>query len=201
MLDKDSIIQSSGLHPKRIFNIYIFGSQVYGTSNSASDIDVIIVANNSVNCLEIKGEKYNIHIYTPQEFQKELDNHNIKMLECLFAPDWAKIKEDLKFTLTINKRRLRHFISRAVSNSWIKAKKKINVENDYKKGIKSLFHSLRMVDFGIQISQSGTIIDFSSSNDIWFQITKRNWTFEELDNHFRSLLNQRMSQFRKLTLK
>lgn len=201
MLNKEPIIIASKIHPKRIFNIYIFGSTVYKTNDSNSDVDVIIVANNSVNNLEIKNDEYNIHIYTPQEFQKCLDNSDIRMLECLFAPKWAILQENIKFAPNINKNRLRHYISRAVSNSWVKSKKKINVENDYRKGIKSLFHSLRMVDFGIQIAQFGRIVDFSSSNYIWYEIIQKQWTFEELDNQFRDLLNQKMSQFRKLTFK
>lgn len=38
----DTIIKASGIHPSRIFNIFLFGSRVYGTANSKSDWDVIM---------------------------------------------------------------------------------------------------------------------------------------------------------------
>jgi hypothetical protein len=36
----ETIIKASGIHPSRVFNVYLFGSQVYGTSNSDSELDV-----------------------------------------------------------------------------------------------------------------------------------------------------------------
>jgi predicted nucleotidyltransferase len=93
----EDIIKASGLHPSRVFCVYIFGSRVYGTANEASDWDIMMVANNSVESIELTGLKngiYNIHIYTPKKFQEDLNWHRINNLECIFAPDWAKLKED-----------------------------------------------------------------------------------------------------------
>jgi predicted nucleotidyltransferase len=66
----DEIVKISGIHPSRVFNVYIFGSRVYGTSNDKSDWDIIMVANNSVSSIEKKGELFNIHIYTLINFKK-----------------------------------------------------------------------------------------------------------------------------------
>jgi predicted nucleotidyltransferase len=38
----DEIVKISGIHPSRVFNVYIFGSRVYGTSNDKSDWDIIM---------------------------------------------------------------------------------------------------------------------------------------------------------------
>lgn len=66
----NDIIRSSGIHPAKIFNVTIFGSQVYGNNNKNSDWDVIMVANNSVESTEIRKGLYNIHVYTPDKFKK-----------------------------------------------------------------------------------------------------------------------------------
>ena len=36
----ETIIKASGLHKSRVFNVTIFGSRVYGTSNSESELEV-----------------------------------------------------------------------------------------------------------------------------------------------------------------
>lgn len=207
----DDIIRASGIHPSRIFNVYLFGSRVYGTYNRKSDFDIIMVANNSVESTELRRGIYNIHVYTPDKFKADLDQHRINNLECIFAPDFAKLKESInykeKFKLDLNK--LRHSISHTSSNSWVKAKKKLS--NEYLIGIKSLFHSLRIPMFGNQISKYGSIVDFECANDIWDRLIFRNvpdymlsnhrWTWEELDNEFRNIRNSLLSEFRIETSK
>jgi predicted nucleotidyltransferase len=198
----EEIIKKSGLHPSRIFNVYLFGSRVYQTSNSNSDWDVIIVANNSVESTEIINGLYNIHIYTPDKFKSDLDWHRPNNLECIFAPDWAKLKEtiDYKKDFKLNIPKLRHATSHVSSNSWVKSLKKIN-SGEYYIGIKSLFHSLRITMFSIQIVEDNRIVDFSCANYIWDNIKSRIYTFDELDNEYRLLRNTLNSKFRKITNK
>ena len=135
-VDISKIISASGIHPSRIFNIYLFGSRIYGTSTPNSDWDVVIVANNSVESIEVKAGDWNIHIFTPDKFQKDLEWHMPKNLECFFAPHWAKLKEDKKFQLKLDLNKLRHSVSHVSSNSWVKAKKKLLVSGEYNIGIK-----------------------------------------------------------------
>lgn len=194
------IIKNSGLHPKRVHNIYIFGSRVYNTNSDNSDWDIIMVANNSVEAIELKGEKYNIHIYTPDKFKEDLEWHRINNLECIFAPDWAKIQENITYDLDIDLSKLRHAISHISSNSWVKAKKKIEL-GEYYIGIKSLFHSLRIPMFGTQIASTGNIYDFEIANSIWEKLTSKEWTWNELDSEFRELRNSILTDFRKVAEK
>lgn len=192
----ETIIKASGMHPSRVFNVYIFGSQVYGTANSDSDWDIIMVANNSVEAIEIKSGLFNIHIYTPDKFNSDLEWHRINNLECIFAPDWAKLKETIKYDFKLNMVKLRHATSHVSSNSWVKCKKKLELTDEYHTGVKSLFHSLRIPMFATQISISGRITDFSCANFIWNKIKSKRWTWEELDGEFRELRNQVLSDFR-----
>ncbi len=199
MIKIEDIIKASGLHPSRIFNITIFGSRVYGTHTDNSDWDIIIVAKNSVESIEIKSDLCNIHIYTPDKFKQDLDWHMPKNLECLFAPDWAKLKEDLKFQFKLNIPKIRHATSHVSSNSWVKAKKKLQITNEYNIGVKSLFHAIRIPMFSTQIVNFGEIRDFQCANWIWSKISEKEWTWEELDSEFRLVHNSVLTDFRKVT--
>jgi predicted nucleotidyltransferase len=199
----EEVISASGIHTSRVFNVYIFGSQVYGTSNSDSDWDIIMVANNSVESTEIRKGLFNIHVYTPDKFKKDLEWHRIHNLECIFAPDWAKLKEtiDYKKDFKLDIPKLRHATSHISSNSWVKAKKKITLSNEYHIGIKSLFHSIRITDFSIQIIEFGHIKDFKSSNDIWYDLLTNRYNWNELEIKYKPIRNKIMSEFRSISYK
>jgi len=199
MITIDDIIKASGLHKSRVHNIYVFGSRVYETHSDNSDWDIIVVANNSVEAIEIKSDLYNIHIYTPKKFQEDLDWHMPKNIECLFAPNWAKLQERINFDFTLDVKKLRHATSHVSSNSWVKCKKKLEI-GDYHTGIKSLFHSLRIPLFSTQLVNTSQI-DFTSANFIWNKINSKIWTWEELDLEFRELRNNILTEFRKITEK
>lgn len=204
----DDIISASGFHPSRVFCVYVFGSRVYGTSSDKSDWDIIMVANNSVDSTELSGLKrgiYNIHVYTPKKFKEDLDWHRINNLECIFAPDWAKLKEDIKWDFKLDTAKLRHAISHISSNSWVKCKKKL-AQNEYYAGIKSMFHSIRIPMFGLQIANFGKIVDFSEANYIWDDLTfksiplymrdKSEWAWDELSKKWKPILNGVLTKFR-----
>jgi hypothetical protein len=194
------IVKACGIHPSRVFNVYLFGSRVYRNASEYSDYDYIVVANNSVEAIELKLEKYNIHIYTPDKFKEDLEWHRINNLECIFAPSWTKLQENITYNLYIEFPKLRHAISHVSSNSWVKAKKKIsqNNDDDYYIGVKSLFHSLRIPMFATQVATKGTIYDFEVANPIWKKLISKEWTWNELDSEFRELRNSILTDFRKV---
>jgi len=192
----EDILAAAKMHPSRAKNIYIFGSRVYGTHSEGSDWDIVIVGNSSVESIEIKHGLYNIHVYTPNKFQKDLDWHMPKNLECHFAPDWAKLKECIKFELKIDLAKLRHAASHVSSNSWVKAKKKLQA-GEYNTGVKSLFHSIRIPMFAAQIADLGRIEDFRRANWVWNRISEKEWSWEDLDAEFRQSHNAALTDFRK----
>ena len=172
-----------------------------------------MVANNSVESTELSGLKkglYNIHVYTPKKFKEDLEWHRINNLECIFAPDWAKLKEDIKWDFKVDGSKLRHAISHVSSNSWVKCKKKLE-HGEYYIGIKSLFHSIRIPMFGVQIAKFGKIVDFSEANYIWDDLTfkdkphylrdKSEWSWNDLDKKWRPVVNSVLTEFRKLASK
>lgn len=197
----EEVIKRSKIHPSKVKCIYVFGSRVYGTSGYSSDWDFIMIANNAVSNQEIRSGDFNIHVIVPDEFEKMLKAHHPGAIECFYAPQEFRLLETITFNFKISIPSLRHSFSHVSSNSWVKCKKKLE-QNDYYIGVKSLFHSLRIPMFGIQIAKEGYISDFSCANKIYDIIFSRNdWSWEELDEKFRPLKNQILTDFRKVTQK
>jgi hypothetical protein len=196
----DEVISRSGFHPSRVKNIYVFGSQVYGTTTQKSDWDFIMIANTSNTSEEIKSEDFNIHVVTQEHFLLNLKKHHSSSVEAYLAPSIFRLKEDIQIDWVPNISSLRHSFSHISSNSWVKCKKKIQ-EGDYYIGIKSLFHSLRIPLFGIQIAQTGIIQDFSVANHIHDKLFSKQWSWNELNTEFRELRNSILTDFRNITIK
>jgi len=188
------------IHPLKIKNIYLYGSRCYGTNSANSDWDFIIIANNNVENIEhvVKDNDNNInfHIQTPDYFQSRLDWNDPKTFECLL---WSKknlILENIKFDINIDKAKYRHAVSHISSNSFVKAKKKI-LQGDIFIGQKSLYHSLRIPMYAIQILKYGDIIDWECANKYWYDIIKIK-NYNTLKKKYQPIRNSIMSEFRIL---
>lgn len=172
--------------------IFLYGSVVYKTASKDSDLDLIVIGNSTE---QSKFDNIDINAYTPLDFQKALDNHEVWALEAFFS---IPIKGSANsFSLNINPQKIRESFSKKASHSWVKAKKKIEKENEVYKGQKSIFHSLRILDFAIQILKHGKIINYGSSNHLWDKIKDEpNWT--NLEKNYKQLFNKRRSVIRSL---
>lgn len=166
-IDINRITELINLHPLKVRNIYIFGSRVYGTHTEESDFDVMVTACQMMKHIEIKDPEYNIHIVTPDHFEEELNRHDIHNLECIFAPDWAILqnKNDYRVKFKLDLGKLQRYVHNQSFNSWNKGKDHI-LDDDVEYGLKSVFHSLRMLMFANQIATHSKIINFSEANDL-----------------------------------
>lgn len=184
------------IHPLRVHNIYLYGSRCYGTYNENSDYDFIVVANNSVENLECTHGDFNFHIQTPTYFQSRLDWNDPKDFECLLWSEDNPILEKKEFNMEVVKPKLRHSVSHISSNSWVKGRKKIE-QGDFYIGQKSVFHSLRIPMYGIQILKDGEITDWECANKYWEDIqTITDW--EEMKDKYHPIRNKIMTEFRSL---
>lgn len=178
-----------------------FGSQIYGTIHDRiSDFDYVIVGAESnvqrVHYISVIDEEY----ITADTFQKMLDDHKIKAIEVYFIGEQQLKSRGFIFDLNLSK--LRVEISSVSSNSWVKAKKKIEVEEDYYCGQKSLFHSLRILMFGIQIAKTGRINDFSCANHYYADIVRpQNTEWLPLKEKYQPVYNALSTEFKKLAPK
>jgi predicted nucleotidyltransferase len=198
MVTLEEVVQKSGLHPSRIHNVYVFGSQCYGTASDKSDYDVLVIANTPYPEKELVVDNLNIHILTKDRMLEQLKQHHIGKIEAILSP--YILKNSVEISLDIKIPSLRHSISHTCSNSWVKSKKKLE-QGDYYIGIKSLFHSLRIAMFGIQLAKYGVINDWTCANHIWDKLQSKQWSWEELDKEFRSERNKILTEFRQITEK
>lgn len=185
-------------------NIYQYGSRVYGTIRDKSDYDLIIVSDDFFNNVECdEGQVYGT-IYSSSHFQQLINEHEISALECLFLSQDKIIKKDIDFNFDLDLSKLRRSISAKSSNSWVKAKKKLIVEKDFDRDValKSLFHSMRIIEFGRQIAIHGKIVDFTAANHLHteiFSYDTNDWEF--FKNKYQTTYNTMMSEFRKVAPK
>lgn len=181
--------------------IYRFGSHVYGTNNEFSDEDFVVILK---EYHESKSD--NIHHFSVVQFQDLINRHDVQALECIFLSTHLILKQDRKFIFFLDKYKLRTSISTIVSNSWVKGKKKLIINDDYdlNLGLKSIFHTLRILDYGIQIAEHNKIINYSSMNYVLDDLIKLSKTYEGtelwemIDAKYRKLFNSKSSLFKDL---
>lgn len=203
---KDQILQLFNLSDEKIPAIFPYGSYVYGTASPTSDRDFILICQEGEFQDEFAVEKNNfsIHLYNPSTFQNHLNQHKISALECCFLPKHLILKENITFSFNLKLDTLRRSISEKSSHSWVKAKKKFEVEKDRNVYIakKSLFHSLRIIDFGIQIVQHQKIVNYNSCNTLWEEIyTNPSEQWDDYKKQYQEYFNHQMTEFRKLAPK
>ena len=199
-MDIQFILAAVQMKEHEIINLYPYGSRVYGTNDEHSDWDYIIVANQTEKKREIKTSTINATVYSREQFLEEIENHEISVLECLCLNDEAVIIQNEDFPMKLNLQKLRSSISAKASNSFVKAKKKLTVEDDYDYhiAIKSLFHSLRIYMYGRQIAEFGAIKDYTCANHYLENIKEMNTAnWDTLKAAFQPIYNQLASEFKK----
>lgn len=195
---------------KNISNIYKFGSIVYESNDKDSDEDFIIIVNDLAKVNHVIKNDINIHVYSEEEYSQLLNNHEIQMLECYFLPVRHIIKETYFPNFTLNLAKLRISISTISSNSFQKGKKKLIILGDYdlRAGIKSAYHAIRILDYGIQIALHKRIVNFTKMNYVLADIKKMHISgldhlnlWEAIDTKYRKLFNSKSSEFKALAPK
>lgn len=192
----DEVIKRSKIQPNNLVALYMYGSRVYGTFRKSSDYDFIAVVKKREH-EQFSDNVININFFDVDAHQHRLNEHEISALETFFLKPEFILLEKKKFVFQLNHSKLRHAISAKSSNSWVKAKKKLTVPESYDLdlGRKSLFHSIRIIDFGIQIAKTGKINDYSSCNPIFKEIMDcYNW--QEMYDEFKQHYNMCCTMFR-----
>ena len=196
-----------------------YGSVVYGTLTEFSDHDVVAVVDDEIDLSGYTNGLFEFHWdehpLCPEHLRNQdwqfvnesrwieiIKNHGILWLECYSLPKEHIIKGDpsvyMKY-FTLDRWLLRkNVISPIASNAWAKTGKKMTVEKDFDlyRGQKSLFHSLRIMMFGIQIAKFGKITDYSEANYLWDEIYKMgNCGWDVYQAKYKELTNKLHSEF------
>lgn len=185
-----------------ILNIYNLGSFNYGTFNDKSDRDYICVVDDSeeMESSEINQDNINVQIYPFSEFKRHLDDHKIEFVEAIQKPIIEKVKPNFNFDLV----KARHSFSLKASMSYVKAKKKLIVENEFYVAKKSLFHAMRIMEYGIQMCKNnGHIVDWNMKSlyDDVMKLPDDITAWPQWDTTFRKQYNGLCTAFRKLAPK
>ena len=178
-------------------NVYMFGSSVYGNKTNISDTDFIVVSDYyGDTAIHIDNNDFNI--YSVKTFQEKLDNNDIQALECMFLDEKYIIKENIKFDFKIDYEKLKESVGKISSNSFVKCNKKLTVEKDYNPyiGKKSLWHSFRILMFGIQIVKYNKIIDYKEANYLFNKIMSMPDDWEEIKKEFKPKYNELKTKWR-----
>lgn len=194
-----------------IICLYHYGSVVYSTTSNQSDIDYICIVDSDNDEFNGKSIKFNLNnqyhdvqFYTKNKFQELVQQHAIMALESIFLPQCHKLIELHQFSFELNLSQLRKSISATSSNSWVKCFKKIEIENEPYIGLKSLFHSLRIISFGIDIAQQQSI-KFTEHTDRYLEIMSLlntdNCNKLIIKQKYQQLYNQLSSTFKQLAPK
>lgn len=198
---------------KHIMIIVEYGSSVYGTTTEKSDTDLICVVNTDEDIYEVlvhKEHNLDLHLISFNTLEKLLNEHDIMALETYYQLS-NSFKSLFEFTLDLDK--LRRKISAVVNNSWSKARKKLDIpeEDDYI-ALKSLFHSIRILSYGIDLARDGRI-DFKnvlidgekiSCSNFWKQLQyeySQGFRWKEFKAEYTPLQNSNATLFRTLAPK
>lgn len=185
-----------------VSHVFPYGSRVYGTFEATSDHDYIGIVQSDVDATEEPlrvSEGVEISLYSMAQFTKMIQDHHITALECIWLDSLIPAN---RFRFKLNPFVLRESISEKISHSWVKGKKKLTVgsvpprEDDRRSGMKSIFHSFRICDYGIQIMERGKIIDYGSMNMYWDRLKNFDGTWNDLSHEFKPEFNALKTKFK-----
>lgn len=168
----EEIIESAKIHPSRVKNIYMFGSRLHGINRNDSDYDYFVIASTLNEHVEIKdksenGMDLNIHVMTLDRFKKELNEYKMSRVESIFAPEEYKIMQKQPIQFLVKKDKIKKYVPYQSHESWQIAKSRIQNQDDSYRAKKSVYHSLRVLDYARQIIQFNKIVDFRSMNHVY----------------------------------
>lgn len=162
--------------------ILTYGSRLYGLTTSYSDCDTICIAE------ENKNSSY---IYkTFEDFAKALNkDQNLACIEVYFSNVELLNKHNVYYEY--NADRFRRTISSIVSNSYVKAKKKIR-QGDIYIGLKSFWHSYRILYKALELAEHKEYNPICAKDEhlssVWYTIMEfQSFTETEEDEIFKKL--------------
>ena len=177
----EEITNKLNLEDSEILNIYPYGSRIYGTATEDSDSDFIIVYKAAFlksgafknNAISSEDKKVQGSCYSRTGFIDAINNYQMPALESIFLPDDKIVKKKWPFKMQKyeEKQMVKKVISLA-SSSWHNATLAHKDEN-YEYISKNIYHAIRILNFGLQIKETGSIKNYSSTNDLYKELMEK----------------------------
>jgi len=176
---RELFFDKTNINPYTLMGLYVTGSWQYSCTREGSDIDLTAIVKEYPSCgSQFISDDLNVNFYKVSSVDRMLQEGYIPLLEAYYAEDKHIIIKYPKFnvvrpidSLMDDISLLRVSCSTLTSNSWVKGHKKLTTSDyDLNMALKSIFHSIRIQDFVIQLLDSSTTPDFSSCNYILYDL-------------------------------
>jgi len=190
---------------KDVIGICPYGSKVYGSDSEDSDFDYVVIHSNSNQQNNFYSTKnLDIHFMSEDHYNELLKEHDIMAMEVHYMSLKGNLPMNFTSTFELSLPKLRKSVSSIASNSYVKAKKKMTLKDeDTHTGVKSLFHSLRIIELGIDIARGKSFM--FSNKALWISINYKaeelNYNWEQLNEIYKPIFNTYMTEFRKVAPK
>ena len=185
--------------------VYAHGSRVYGTDGPGSDRDHEVIVDDGWDGEEQAevgegGRMRQYTLLTRSRWLREAEECTVLFCECAFLPEGLSVTPLAPDGWAPDPERVRRQFSRTASNSWVKCKKKLTVPGSLDPYVakKSMWHSLRILMFGIQILEHGRIVDYREANPLYAEVMAMPDDWGAIDARFRPLRNELRSRFRSM---
>ena len=159
---------------EEILAIYPYGSRVYGTASENSDYDYIVVTKGAFlksgafkqNAISSDDRKIQAVLYSRTGFIDALNNYEMGAIECIFLDSSQVLLSKWPFRIQKwDTKEMADKVIQKASASWHIASRQ---SKDGFKAIakKGIFHSLRILMFGLQLKEYQTIYNYSEANEL-----------------------------------
>lgn len=169
------ILQQFDIPAELVVNIYPYGSRVYGCHHEGSDHDWVIVYKAAMlpngafknNAISSPDRKHQAICYSRSGFRSAIDYYDITALECMFLrPDKVILN---KMNFAVRQWDPKAMVSEVItksSTSWHAAMMSFHTYHDEERAKKGVYHALRILGFGLQMTETGAITDYGAYNDL-----------------------------------
>jgi predicted nucleotidyltransferase len=180
------VIAEIQIAESEILNLLLVGSRLHGTASPTSDFDFIMIVSDGTHLPEghkVERSTLDVTIFTRSEYITKLESgEDWQTLEPLWAPPTCRwiFKEDFLPFYNRDLSKLRVAVSSIANKGHAYAKILMTKESNYLLGKKNLAHEIRNLRLGMQIIDTGSIIDYTETKDIYDLImaeTSTDWTY------------------------
>lgn len=181
-----------------------YGSYVYGTMDELSDEDFYHISDKE--CDPDLPQTFNqteCHSISFSEYLEALQRHEVWAIEMHYSSADNVIRALPNYEFELDTTKVRSSFSAVASNSWVKAKKKLQYGDsaNLRLAQKSLFHSFRILDFAVQLGTHGSIVNFMAQSDILMEVKNLEADWVVWDSTFRLRHKELASRMRLLCKK
>lgn len=188
-----------------VIGCYQTGSRVYQCFTEDSDHDFVVVLGTKINVDEIVDDektKISLHFIDEVSFSKKIQEYDAVYLQILFLQKNFVLRENqqmmkIKKQWKLYSSSLESSICNVVDFTLTKSQR--YYETSKYVSLKNIIHSIRYLQFGIQIAQYRRIIDYTSANKYFNEIFKLDYKkWEEYYSHYEKVLEGLKNDLKKI---